>query len=222
MTYVIYLDRYHLGDPLFLNRLAGDLAEVEAPKLLVHGAAEHGERLLEGEGGVAVWQEGILVVGSEAEHAIVERATRDVNRQIAHALNEAGVPAVRLDGASRGLLALDDDGLIHIQEGEWLARLVRQHAVPVVAALLAVPGRAMRQVNPGAVVAALATFLDGAAVFLARGPMASDPLPATALPEELLPEPEALATAVARRAHVLLTEPRRLREADIGAVRIRP
>lgn len=223
VVYVIHLDRYHLDDPLFPNRLARGLAGVRAPKLLVHGAAAHGERLLEAEGGVAVWQDGVLVAGSEGEHAVVERAAREVNRRIAHALNEAGVPAVRLDGASRGLLVLDEGGRVHVRQGAWLARLVEQQAVPVVAALAAVPGGPIRQVNAGAVAAALALFLGGAVLFLAREQVDAaasrrlDPLSAGALPEA-----EPLQAALGSDAPVLLIDPQRLHEAEVAAVRVRP
>jgi hypothetical protein len=222
VAFVFYLDRYHLGDPLFLNRFGRDLAALDGGKLVVHGAAEDGERLLEAEGGVAVWRDGVLVVGSEGEHAIVERAARDLNRRVTFALIEAGIPAVRLDGASRGLLRADDDGSVRVTEVDWLEGLVDQGTVPVIAALMPTESGPMLQVNGGAVAAAIALALGGSSsVFFSRGaPPPGAEIRIGDVREGAMAEPATVMAAVRSGARVLLCEPRGVRAAGAEAVRL--
>jgi hypothetical protein len=207
VTRVLYLDRYHLGDPLFLNGLARTLATSQTPTILVHGAAEDGERALEARGRSPRWDGDVLAVADAEETALIERAARDLNRRIAHALNEAGVAAVRMDGGSRGLLARDPEGGVRAGATAWLAELLRQGVVPVVAALVP-EGEAAREASGGAVAGALArAFADGVAVFLARRPLGDGEAAA-----EALGDPAAARAGEASGANTHAVTPR-----DLGA-----
>ena len=160
---VIYLDAYPLGDPLFVTGLARDLearAKRRLPGLvLVHGAGEAGERAVEGTGAVVRREGGIVVAESEEAKRVVERAARDLNRQIVHELNEAGVAALRVIGADRGLLKRSEGGGARVGKAGWVADLVRQGVVVTVATLVDDGGDALLEVDPAAAAGALAQAL---------------------------------------------------------------
>jgi acetylglutamate kinase len=216
MTYIIYLDRYHLGDPLFLNRLARDVAALPAPSVLVHGAGEDAERALEAEGLAPGWRNGVLTASGTVEQEIVERAARDLNRRIVTALNDAGVAAVRLDGASRGLLAGGGPAGVTSGAGGWLAELVASGAVPVVAALAPTGEGPLHQVNGGAAAATLAGVLPGSrVVFFSRGGM---PAGEPALAD--LAEPESAELAIMAGAEVYVAGLKGISASGVEAKRL--
>ena len=132
---VVYLDPYFLGDPLFVPGLARDVAARAAGLVLVHGSGERGERALESLGRMPTARDGVWDAEDDEGRAVVERATRDLNREIAHELNEAGVSAIRVMGADRGLLKLRD-GAVEAGKTGWLGDLVGQGVVAVVASLV--------------------------------------------------------------------------------------
>ena len=216
MTSVLYLDRYHLGDPLFLNGLARDVLAFPGPLVLVHGAGEAAERALEAQGRIPQWRDGVLVVESSAGRALVERAARDLNRRIVHTLNDAGVSAVRLDAGSRGLFRAGEVGP-EVKNLDWLRALVAQGVVPVVAALLEEERGAPREVSGGAVAGLLAdaftrsgesscvlALVKNGAYAPESGDRAFGAMSPEALPEERLPEPEAIRAALAAGAETRL------------------
>ena len=133
---VVYLDPYFLGDPLFVPGLARDVAARGTGLVLVHGSGERGERALESLGRMPVARDGVWSTGDAEGRDAVERATRVLNREIVHELNEAGVSAIRVLGADRGLLTRDRDGVVAGRTA-WLGDLVRQGVVAVVAAVAA-------------------------------------------------------------------------------------
>ena len=151
----VYLDPYHLGDPLFLTQLARDLAYRGGGALLMHGSGEAGERALEATGAVVRESDGVWEVSTPEEAAVVERAARELNRQIVHELNEAGVPAIRVMGADRGLLK-KEGGAVRAGSAGWVADLVAKGGVAVLASLVRGEGDALVEVEPLAAVGALA------------------------------------------------------------------
>jgi acetylglutamate kinase len=219
VTYVLYLDRYHLGDPLFLTRLARDLLARDESFVLVHGPGEGAERALEADGSVARWRGTVLETADDHQEATVAMAARSLNRSIAGALTEAGVAAIRVDGDSRGLLASDPAGAVRPGNADWLGPLVASGVVPVVAALTTAGG-AVRQLPAGAVLAALAEALGASVLLLARGEAAiPDPLlPADAAAR--LAEPEAASGALAAGVAVFATSPRGLGRGEIVLSRL--
>ncbi|HET6569153.1 MAG TPA: hypothetical protein VFG50_14395 [Rhodothermales bacterium] len=135
--YILYIDRYHLDDSLFLQALARMLAVAGLSRpacLLVHGSGEQAERRLEGEG-FDVKREGrVLVAGTAAEQAIVERAVRESNQRLVSVLTNSVVHAVGLQGADRGLVQVHEDGAIGVGKVGWIRDLAQKRAVPVISA----------------------------------------------------------------------------------------
>ena len=133
LMFVLYLDPYPLGDPLFATGLARDLkARMDAGGggfVIVHGAGEEGERAIEALGLEPRREDGALVLPDAESARAVERAVRDLNRRLVDALNEDGISAVRVLGTDRGLVRADGT----FGKTRWLADLARQRAVPVVA-----------------------------------------------------------------------------------------
>ncbi len=218
--YLIPLDPYHLDDLLFLSSLArmmGWQRQRRPSCLLVHGAGEQAERLLEAEGLFPERKEGLVQVSTAAEAALVERAARRVNRQIVGALTEEGVPAVGVQGIDRGLLHKSDDGHLMTGRIDWLKDLAQKQAVPVVSALVqdARAGHAC-EVHLHEATRALAHALhaDGVVVaFFTRnnqpgvlgGEAPARELSLDAVPEASLPDPEAVRAIAAAGFSVMLT-----------------
>ena len=234
MTYVLYLDRYHLGDPLFLTGFARDVQHLGGSCLLVHGAGEAAERALEAQGRFPTFEGGVLAVESAEDLRVVARAARELNRQIVHTLNDAGVASVGLEASGRGLLERADGG-IRAKKVTWLRDLVAQGAVPVVMALLPGPGGEAEEVSGGAVAGALALALaesgtPAAAAFLTKngqnGLHSADQrveeAAMEAVAEGVMPEPEALRDAHGTGADVIITSRSGLRSAPVVATRILP
>lgn len=213
---VLLLDPYHLGDPLFVTGLARDLAARRGGLVLVHGSGERGERALEASGAVPREVDGVWAVETDGEAETVERTTRELNREIAHELNEAGVASTRLVGADRGLLKGDGAGGVHVGRSGWLAELVGRGVVAVVAALVAAPGApALREVEAGRAAAALAGALAEPVLVLRRGRLDAQPDGPLSLGDgavrAALGAPEAARRALAEGARVVAVDRAALR-----------
>ena len=165
---VLLLDPYHLGDPLFATALARDLKARGEGLVLVHGSGEAGERALESLGSWPERDGTVWRVADAREAAAVERATRELNRRLVHELNEAGLPTIGAMGADRGLLKASEAGVAAGRVG-WVATLVAQGGVPVVAALAANGEDPLQEVDAGQAAAALAAALEAPLVALVRG-----------------------------------------------------
>ncbi|CAN5629993.1 hypothetical protein BH23BAC4_BH23BAC4_12990 [soil metagenome] len=125
---LIYLDDYTLGDPLFLNQLSRTMVKVKTPTILAHGARERLNRRLEAAGHLP----GIdAEPNPEALADEVERAHREENRTIVHALNEAHVSVVGVLAAQRRMLHIVGD-LPEAGDVAWLISLASSGVVPVV------------------------------------------------------------------------------------------
>ncbi len=234
MTYVLYLDRYHLGDPLFLTGFARDVLTLGAPCLLVHGAGEAAERALEAQGRFPKVEGGVLSVETEEDRRVVARAARELNRQIVHTLNEAGVAAVGMEASGRGLLRRSETGIV-AGKMDWLRDLIIQGAVAVVAAILTDAEGGVREANGGAVAGSLARALaeaEGAAtaIFLTKNgqngfysqDMQLEEVGAEAVLTGVLPEPDAVLAASEAGADVLVTGRSGLRSEPLKGTAIRP
>lgn len=232
MPTVLYLDRYHLGDPLFLTGFARDVLAFVEPVALVHGSGEAAERALEAQGRIPAYEGGVIAAETDEDRALVERAARDLNRTIVHTLNDAGVAAVGVEAGSRGLVKAAETGLAAKNVG-WFGELLAQRAVPVVAALVSGAPGEPREVSGGAVAGLLAGALsrEGDAVLVAFLSKRGSGIPETAvsdgegllfedLPEGVLPEPEAVQAALSVGADVRLVERAALRGGRLGGVRL--
>ena len=216
--YLIPLDPYHLDDLLYLPSLARMMGRLRLRRpacLLLHGSGEQAERLLEAEGLFPERKEGLVQVRTAAEAVLVERAARRVNRQIVGVLTDEGVPAVGLQGLDRGLLHLSDEGRVMTGRIDWLKDLAQKQAVPVVSALVedARAGHAC-EVQLHEATRALAHALHAVVVvFFTRnnqpgvldGDALARELSLDALPEAILPEPEAVRAVADAGFSVMLT-----------------
>jgi len=137
--YLVYLDRHHLGDSLFLKSLAQHFAagtSGEPPCLLVHGSGEKVERTLEAQGYFPERSDGVLEVEGEEQRQLVERAVRETNQEIVAALTDEVVSTVGVQGVDRGLLGPGPDGTVRAQKAGWITALLKQRVLPVVSALV--------------------------------------------------------------------------------------
>lgn len=132
---IVYLDAYHLGDPLFLRSFARDVQRYSKPLMLVHGGGEEVDRVLEAGGELIPVGSARPRPSSPEGRALVERTVRDLNRRIVHELNDAGVSALRVLGTDRGLLTEAPDGSVHLGRLGWVSALMLQRVVPVLGLL---------------------------------------------------------------------------------------
>ncbi len=208
---LVLLDAYHLGDPLFIPQLARDVAARKEGIVFVHGSGEAGERAVEALGGVARQVDGVWETNTLAEAADVERATRDLNRRLVHEMNEAGAPAVRVMAADRGLVVQSADGTLRAGRTAWLAALVEQGVVPVIATMIDSESDSLQEADLARVAAVLADALGASAIVLLQtgrtpgvtGP--DGPIPKAPLSEALGSLPDTgLAERLAAAAHVAI------------------
>lgn len=139
-TFIIVMDDEHLGDRLFLQHFAKQLARVQQrlpPSLLVHGSGERAERLLEAEGRFPERVGGVLQVQSPDEALLVERAIREMNRKLVGVLTDEVVAAVGVHGVDKKLLRVDPEGRLVVGRIGWVEALMHQHLLPVISALAA-------------------------------------------------------------------------------------
>ncbi|HMB92553.1 MAG TPA: hypothetical protein VKP65_16990 [Rhodothermales bacterium] len=137
--HLIYLDAYHLDDPLYvpsLARMMGRLRRAVPLCLFLHGSGERAERLLEAEGRFPKKENGRVQARTPQEAALVEKALRQVNRQIVSTLTEEIIHAVGFQGTDRGLLLMDEGRDVKTGRMGWLVELIQKGAVPVLSALV--------------------------------------------------------------------------------------
>jgi acetylglutamate kinase len=225
--YVVYLDRHHLGDDLFLKSLAQHLsdAEAEAPAcVLVHGSGEKVERTLEAQGYFPDRTNGVLNVENEDQRRLVERAVREVNQELVAMLTDEVVSTVGIQGVDRGLFQKSHDDAIRASNAGWVSALLKQHVVPVVSALVKDPDTdRVQEVWPVTAVAALSRALDDsfdpvACMFTMEdrpglpdedGEVRTD-APVEAATAEHVPEPSAVRHVVQSEVPMIVTSPRGL------------
>lgn len=213
--YLLYLDRYHLDDTLFLQALARMLvrgAQSGLSFVLVHGAGDLAERRLEGEGYDVRRVDGVLDVRSTHEVEIVERAVRESNQRVTSVLTDGAVHAVGVQGIDRGLMQLRADGQVYAPTAGWVADLAGKRVVPVISALVRDLSSIVRQADPAEVAASLAEAFGRdrtTVVFFSKGGQAvgqDREVSVTDLPgEEVLPEPGAVRRVVERGAQVKIS-----------------
>ena len=144
--HLLYLDRYHLDDVLFVQALARSLTgagQAAPPCVIVHGGGERAERMLEGGGIFLERKEGVLQGTSPGEVALLERALRETSQKLVAALTDAMVYAVGVQGADRSLLRPAPDGEAggRLATGKtgWIRELAAKRALPAVVATVLDP-----------------------------------------------------------------------------------
>lgn len=167
MPHLVYLDRYHQDDVLYIDQLGRILKGSPTRPSLVffHGSGEEAERVLEAEAVVPRRLRGRLEVADPALNVLIEREVRHANQRVVARLTEAGVPAVGFQGSDRGLLRAEASGLT--ARVGWLGKWIERGAVPVVSAL-APSERGVLEVEPAAALVALAEALGASVVFLTK------------------------------------------------------
>ena len=159
----------------------------------------------------------MLQVETAEDRRLVARAARELNRQIVHTLNEAGVAAVGLEASGRGLIRRTE-GSFFTSNVSWLRDLVAQGVVPVVAALMPGENGATEEVSGGTIAGTLALALSEAgmpsvAAFLTKngqdglysGDRRLEETEVDAVSPGVIPEPEALRGAVEAGAAVVVS-----------------
>jgi acetylglutamate kinase len=235
--YLVYLDREHLGDKLFMQGLAQNVSSApsgEPPCVLLHGSGEKVERTLEAEGYFPERTRGVLDVDDPEHLALVERAVREVNQEVVGLLTDEVVSTVGIQGDSRSLLQRDEDGELVVGKVGWIEALIKQRVLPVVSALAedATAGRVREIWTADALTAfadAFADTFDVTAVFFTSTDRPGLPAPEDAdadrldtasLPDvdDALPdhvfEPDALRHVARAGIDALLTTPRAFFTAD--------
>ena len=154
-TLLVFLDRYHLGDPLFLSSFARDVKAHVGPLILVHGSGEEAERVLEARGFLTKEER-----SGPVARQLVERAIRDLNRRIVHELNDAAVPAVGVFGVDRALLQRSGRGDIEAGKVDWLVALARQGGIPVLGGLVRMSANEFTEADPAQVLVALSQAVE--------------------------------------------------------------
>ncbi len=220
-VFLLYLDRYHQGDPLFVKQLAEGLSGVQQGGrllrcMIVHGSGEKAERTLEAQGVFAERKGGVLQVEAPAHRQLVERAAREANQELVAALTDAVVSAVGAQGTDRRLLRPCADGAVEAGALGWVEDLMAMRVVPVLSALARdAEGRA-RATPPVEAALAVAGAIDEAEATLvsstrngkpglrpADGPRSE--ASASEIPASAAPEPEAVRRAAGAGCAVLLT-----------------
>jgi acetylglutamate kinase len=219
-TYLLYLDDYHLEDPVFVQSMARIMQRRDRlpPCLMVHGSGGRAERLVEAEGLFPEAEDGVLQPTSPEEQTLVERGLRQATRQVVGTLVDEVIYAVGFQGADRGLLQRRDDGTLTTGDLGWLETLIDQQAIPVISTMVrdaTVPHPVQVPLRKAAL--ALANALDGAVtlVFFTRtgktglldGDAPQDLVGADEVPDDAVAAPEALRAAVEQGLDVLLTSP---------------
>lgn len=136
--HILWIDDYNLGDPLFLQSLGRSLAAVpdaERHAIIIHGAAEKTERMLEARGIEVRREDGVLVPRDPSHLDLIEQSFRDVNKHVTAIMTEFIVPAVGIQGSDRGLFRIGENGRISAGRTDWITSLTASGAVPVVSAL---------------------------------------------------------------------------------------
>lgn len=221
---IVYLDRYHQEDPLFLRSLSWALKSEQAqapPFVLVHGSGEYTERQLEAEGLMATRSAGTLEVSTAAECALVERTIREFNQKTVAVLTDQQIPAVGVQGTDRNLFRITEQQTIEVGKLQWIQDLARRRVVPVISALALNHKGVTVEVDPARIIAALARKTNaqqGAVVVVffskadhAQLKQSGKVWKAVSLPflteHPANPEPQTLAMVLGERVAVYLTNP---------------
>ena len=242
--YILYLDRYHLGDPLFVKGLAKQMTQgASRDCLLVHGSGEKVERTLEAEGIFPERGRGVLQVDTPAQKRLVERAVREVNQELVGSITDEVVSTVGIQGVDRNLLRLSSDGgpdtsgageapEIEVGRTGWVEALVKQQVVPVVSALARDAADEVHEVWAADVALALAAALDDAfdaqvVFFTTSGRSGLQTATGTQdeaseeAAREPLAEPDALSRVLEAGLDVILTSPEGLFSDPAQCTRVR-
>lgn len=130
--YVVYIDKYHLGDVLFLRALGvtlAGMAKERRPVVVLHGPGEFTERALEAEG--VFLDGGDVAALNDAQHRdSALRAIRELNQRLVNIFTEALAPAISIDPSTQRLL-VEAGGRVERRRHGWLEGLTSMPSIPV-------------------------------------------------------------------------------------------
>ncbi len=132
---LLYLDRYHLGDPLFLQALGQSIArtvDTSLRPIIIHGQGDEAQKRLEGQGIFIEAERDVYTGKTEVERHIIETAHRELNRRLVSLLTESIVPAVGFMGADRNLVRVMDEQVRMGGGLTWLRDILDRRVVPVI------------------------------------------------------------------------------------------
>lgn len=164
---VLYIDRFHLDDRLFVDGLARHIASLaleHPPLILIHGGGSAVEEVLERTGSVPVVEEGIARVETPLEIAVAERAVRHQNQRLAAAMNNAGVSALPVQGADKGFATITPAGEPVLGATTWLESIIATGVVAIVSCLARKADGTVREVPPHRIARHIANRFQAAAI----------------------------------------------------------
>lgn len=135
---LLYLDREHLGDTMFIKELASRLTRLGMegpPRAVIHGSGPQTEQALETEGLFLERSKGVFPVSSPREQALVERSIRETNQRMVSLLTELHVASVGIQGVDRKLFQRSKEQLIQVHNPQWIEQLAQQYVTPVISTL---------------------------------------------------------------------------------------
>lgn len=158
----------NLGDPVWLSELAGHLAHVRDPIVVVHGGGPEVSALMGRLGVPVAWSGGRRVTPPEALDVAVMVLSGRTNKRIVSALVGAGVDAIGLSGEDGGLLvaepveggSLGRVGQVVRVRTELLHRLLAMGLTPVISPISRGTDGDALNVNADDAAAAVAVALD--------------------------------------------------------------
>ena len=220
-TMILYIDRYHLSDVLFLRAVAQSLGmrAGKDPFIIVHGSGEEVERKFEAEALFPDRTGGILRPRGPLEVQLFERGMRDTARKLVGLLTDSIVPSVAVAGQDRGLMSRDDGGQLRVNAAGWFSELLDQGVVPVVSAMAAGDTPAdLAEIQPALILGSMvqAFSVDGVAFFSTQGVRVQDgPVERSAKLDDVreeVPEAEVAEGLIGSGVVVRLITPTDLRE----------
>jgi len=218
-TSVIYLDRHHLNDTLFLRAMAHAVARRprDWQTILVHGPGSFLERWFEGKGIFLDMEDGAPVAPPPEIAPMVDTALHDFNRRLTRLLTENMVHAVGVAGSDRGLLVWEG-GRLRTGRADWLKAVLRTGVVPLMSATAAGPDGSTQAVPPSEFLPRLIDAVGGATevVFFSRNNLpgimrGSDPIENVTMADvraaDVFTEPDVMEAVVLTESPVLITNP---------------
>lgn len=159
---LIYLDRHHLNDTLFLRAVAHAVAK--RPRswqtAIVHGPGSFVERRLEAKGLFLEMEDGVPVAPPPEIAPFIGTALHDFNQRLARLMTENMVHAVGTAGSDRGLLRWEG-GKLHPGAAEWLIDILRAGVVPLISTTAAGSDGTPKAISPTAFLPRLVEVLGG-------------------------------------------------------------
>ncbi len=174
MSIVIKISGHELDSADYLAALAGVLAEISEPIIIVHGGGREISAMQERMGITPILVDGIRVTDAESLALVEMVLCGAVNKRLVRTLVSAGVNAIGLSGVDMGMIRahklahptvdMGFTGAVRAIHAEPLHLLMRSGFVPVIAPICMGETSSMN-VNADMVAGAVAAAVDAEQVF---------------------------------------------------------